>query len=267
MEAKLYLVVVVSTVIFLLLSVFIVSFLLLFQRRQLQNLREKIALKAAYEQEILQAQVEVQNQTLQQIGRDLHDNIGQLLSLTKLHLNALEEETDPHLATGRLADVGAVVDLSIREVRALTKSLDKDFVQDFGLVSSLQHELNRLEQTGRFTTELTLSGQAYSLGFQRDIVLFRVVQEAFNNAIKHANADHLGVSGRYEPDRLELCVSDNGTGFDYAETQTRPLEASGAGLHTMQRRAELIGGHCRIESAIGQGTHITLIIPVTGQAM
>ncbi|MBO0932157.1 sensor histidine kinase [Fibrella aquatilis] len=262
MKDNLYLVVVASTVIFLLLSVFIVSFLLLFQRRQLQNIREKIALKATYEQEILQAQIEVQNQTLQQVGNDLHDNIGQLLSLTKLHLNAMEEEADLQSAAVRLVDIGAVVDLAIREVRALTKSLDKEFVEQFGLVSSIQNELNRLEQMGRFATAFDSSGQSYSLGFKREVILFRVVQECLNNTIKHADAEQISIHIAFKPEQFELTISDDGRGFDQINSQNLSLNQSGAGLRTMQRRVELIEGKCHIESTVGQGTRIELTIPV-----
>lgn len=261
MNDNLYLVAIVSTVVFMLLTVFIVSFLLLFQRKQLQNIREKIALKAAYEREILQAQVEVQNHTLQQIGSDLHDNIGQLLSLTKLHLNALEEEPNPQSAASRLASIGAVVDLTIREVRALTKSLDKEFIEQFGLISSLKNELDRLEQTGRFTTRFSLSGSPYPLGFQHEIVLFRVVQEVLNNAVKHAEAAQIEITVLYATGQFDVAISDNGRGFDQAETQRRELGKSGAGLRTMQRRMALIGGTCHIESGPGQGTRIRLAVP------
>lgn len=262
MENDLYAVVVVSTVIFVLFAVFIVIFLLLFQQRQLQNVREKAALEAAFEQEILQSQVEVQNQTLQQVGHELHDNIGQLLSLTKLHLNTLADETLPHSAATRITDVSAVVDLTIREVRALTKSLDVDFIRQFGLVSSLRHELDRLQQTGRFDTDLLIGGEVYSLGFQREIVLFRIMQEALNNSIKHAHASRITLSMTYQPDELTLTITDDGQGFDLRDLENRALEESGAGLRTMQRRAELIGGTCHLRSEAGRGTCITLTAPV-----
>ncbi|MEZ0539730.1 sensor histidine kinase [Fibrella arboris] len=263
MEDNLYLVVIVSTIVFLVLAVFIVSFLLLFQRRQLQNLKEKIEMKIAYEQEILQVQIEVQNQTLQQVGNDLHDNIGQLLSLTKLHLNSLEEENDPEWVANRMLDVRAIVDLAIREVRSLTKSLDKEFIEQFGLIDSLQHELDRLEQTGRFTTEFSLTGNQQSLGFQREIILFRVVQEILNNAIKHAQANRIAVAATFSTSLFTLQISDDGQGFDIAELQNRELGTSGAGLRTMQRRAELIGGTCQIMSIPTQGTQVMLTLPIT----
>lgn len=263
MESNLYLFVIVSTIIFLVLSIFIVSFLLIFQRRQLQNLREKITLKANFKQELLQSQIEIQNQTLQQVSNDLHDNIGQLLSLTKLHLNSLDEETDPQWIANRMSDVRATVDLVIREVRSLTKSLDQEFIEKFGLISSIQHELDRMEQTGRFITGFTLNGVPHSLGFQREIILFRVVQEILNNVIKHANANRITVAATFSTNQFELQISDDGQGFDYTETQHRELGTSGAGLRTMQRRTELAGGTCRLTSSREQGTQIILTLPVT----
>jgi two-component system NarL family sensor kinase len=95
---------VISTIVFLILAVFIVFITLLYQQRQIQVIKEKADLKAAYDQEILRSQLEVQNQTLQQIGNELHDNIGQLLSVTRLYLNVLEERggySYPHQEPGQ----------------------------------------------------------------------------------------------------------------------------------------------------------------------
>lgn len=252
---------IISTVVFLLLAVFIVSFALVFQRRQLENLREKTALRAAFEEEIMKAQIEVQNQTLQRIGNELHDNIGQLLSVSKLYLNQLEESDDPIEMHELGTMTNGVIDQTIAGVRSLTKSLDGDFVRDFGFVETLTHEVHRLNITGRFTATFVVTGERQSLGFEREIVLFRVVQEAINNMLKHAQARRLEVSLHFDDVQVRLQLTDDGRGFDYAAVANRPMSESGAGLRNIHRRIELIGGSCTYQTALGQGTTITLLLP------
>src|SRR5690349_4299839 len=122
-----------ASVLMLLLVLFLILFALLFQKRQSRYKQEKAALHAQYAQEMLQAQIEVQNATLQQIGQELHDNIGQLLSVARINLNMLEEMPHSEEVRAFIEQTNEVVNHSIIDLRGLTKSLDGDFVKDFGL--------------------------------------------------------------------------------------------------------------------------------------
>ncbi|NBB18559.1 sensor histidine kinase [Runella sp. CRIBMP] len=251
---------VVATFTFLLLATFIIFFFILFQRRQLQNRQEKAALHAQYQQEILQSQLEIQNQTLQHISGELHDNIGQLLSVARLQLNMLEDEETA--TPTQIREVNDVIDKTIHELRALSKSLDGDFVKDFGLMESLSHELQRIRATSKYQTEIITEGEPYRLEGQKEIVLFRVVQEILNNTLKHAAAKNINVTLHYEPTQFTLTVQDDGKGFDIGKVMGREMTESGAGLRNIKRRTELIGGNCHLESTLGIGTKIRLQLPV-----
>ncbi len=251
---------ILATIVFLALAVFIISFFFIFQRRQLQNRQEKAALHAQYQQEILQSQLEIQNQTLQHISGELHDNIGQLLSVARLQLNMLEDEETATPA--QIREVNDVIDKTIHELRALSKSLDGDFVKDFGLMESLSHELQRIRATSKYQTEIITEGEPYRLEGQKEIVLFRVVQEILNNTLKHAAAKHITVTLHYEPTQFTLTVQDDGKGFDIGKVKSREMTESGAGLRNIKRRTELIGGNCHLESTLGIGTKIRLQLPV-----
>ncbi|WP_338870102.1 ATP-binding protein [Spirosoma sp. SC4-14] len=223
--------------------------------------KEKAALKAQYEQEILTSQIEVQNATLQHISQELHDNIGQLLSVARINLNIVEEAGTDNENREFIQQANELVAQSISDLRALTKSLDGDFVQDFGLKESIAQELQRIRQTRRFGTELQISGTVYSLGFQREIVLFRIAQEILNNAIKHSEASQLTVQLQFSPEQLTLSILDNGKGFDYQTISQNSMSQSGAGLRNIKRRITLIGGTCEIFSSPGNGTQLTFLIP------
>ena len=230
--------------------------MLAFQKRRIRHLQEKAALKTAYDQEILKSQIEVQNQTLQHIGQELHDNIGQLLSVAKINLNILEESENEEL--GFIKQTNEIITQSISDLRALTKSLDGDFVKDFGLEESISHELQRIRKTRRFQTEISVLGEKRKLGYEREIVLFRIVQEILNNALKHSKAKNLTIILHYFTDSFTLKVNDNGKGFDLENVNQKTLSQAGAGLRNMQRRMELIGGKCTISSEIGKGTEVVL---------
>ncbi|RDB03664.1 sensor histidine kinase [Runella aurantiaca] len=253
-------IVLAGTFLMLLLLTFIFSFFFLHQRRQLQNIQEKAALHAQYQQEILQSQIEIQNQTLQHISGELHDNIGQLLSVARLQLNMLEEEEKATPA--QIREVNDVIDKTIHELRALSKSLDGDFVKDFGLMESLSHELQRIRTMSKYQTEIITEGEPYRLEGQKEIVLFRVVQEILNNTLKHAAAKNIKVTLQYEPTQFTLMVQDDGKGFDFEKLKSREMTESGAGLRNIKRRTELIGGNCQLESTLGIGTKIRLQLPI-----
>lgn len=249
---------VIGTIILIVLVTFIISFALIFQRRQLKHRQEKAALKAQYDQEILTSQIEVQNTTLQYIGQELHDNIGQLLSVAKINLNVLEETTQDIENEEFIKQTNELVEQAIHDLRALSKSLDGDFVHDFGLQESIAHELQRIRKTKKFETELTLHGEKYALGYEREIVLFRIVQEILNNALKHSQAKNIEVNLSYSADNFTLSVTDNGKGFDFVGIMRNELSQSGAGLRNIKRRASLINFECEIDSQITKGTKYIL---------
>lgn len=247
------------TLILLILAFFFIYFLQLYQRRQLQNRQEKATIQAQHQQEILQVQLEIQNQTLQHIGEELHDNIGQLLTLVRFRLNMLEvEET---ITPTQICDVNEIVEKTIIELRSLSKSLDGDFVKNFGLVESLTHALQRISSTGKYETDIFVEGEAYRLEGQKEIVLFRVVQEILSNILKHAKANYIKVSLQFTPAHFSLIVLDDGKGFDYEAVLGRELSQSGAGLRNIQRRTEMLGGTCTFKSAQNEGTSVHIQLP------
>lgn len=252
---------IIATLILLALSIFIILFAFLFQRRQIKHRQEKAILKTQYEKEILQSQMEVQNSTLKYIGQELHDNIGQLLSVAKINMGVMEESIEQrnleefsfnfHQANDLISEI-------ISEVRGLTKSLDDSFVQEFGLAESIAHELQRIQKTKRFITDLTIHGEKYILGYEREIILFRIVQEILNNTLKHSGAKKISIALKYYIDKFVLVVSDNGRGFNYERAIDRDLSEAGAGLRNINRRAALIHFDCELITQKDAGTKFTL---------
>jgi two-component system NarL family sensor kinase len=250
-----------GTLLVLLLVSFLMTFFFLYQRRRIHHIKEKATLQAQFSQEILKSQIEVQNSTLQQIGQELHDNIGQLLSVAKINLNILEVTDQDEENREYIKQTNDIIGQSIQDLRSLTKSLDGDFVQQFGLQESITHELQRIRKTKKFETEIMQQGETFPLGFEKEIILFRIFQEFINNSLKHSAAKNIKVKFTYAPDQFKLCIFDDGKGFDYGKLKTNKMFDAGAGLRNISRRCELIGGNCKLESYPGKGTQLDIELP------
>ena len=221
-------------------------------------MEEKELMKLTFESELIKTQLEVQEQTMQTIGADLHDNIGQLLSLTSLTLNSVELDNLPKAKQ----KIDSAIDLtlrSIKEMRLLGKLLQGDQLMSFGLAEAIGHEISWMERSGKYeisyvnNPEVLLSNSA-----DKDLILFRILQEVLNNIIKHAQATKIFIGLGYTDQTLLLEVTDNGVGFDAINLLA---EQRGMGLYNIQKRAGIIGGEATITSGAGQGTTIIISIP------
>lgn len=246
-------IIVISSSFFLLVALGIIVLVFVYQKRQTQYLQEKASLKAAFEKELLEAQLEMQELTLKNIAQEIHDNIGQTLSLAKLNLNTInpEKQNSPE----KIANTKELVSKAITDLRTLSKTLHTEAVLSVGLQEAIEMELRLIEKAGVFETALVIGGMPASLDPQKELILFRAVQEALNNAIKHSEATRIEVHLHYMPAALEVAVKDNGKGFP-AE-----IAEKGSGLRNMQNRAKLIGGNFRLES-LQPGTEIRLNLPI-----
>ncbi|WP_020600174.1 sensor histidine kinase [Spirosoma panaciterrae] len=255
------LVILVGTLLLLILAGFITSIIFLYKQRHKAQQQEMTRLQEAYQRELLQSQIEIQNQTLQQIAQDLHDNIGQLLTVVTMRLNTLEDDVQEPDTQQAVQQTRDLVKTIIQEVRMLSKSLNQDVVGRFGLLPSLTHELERIERSGKIKTTLLTQGEPYSLGEKTEIVLLRMAQESLNNALKHARPRHLTLITDYRPDAFILTIADDGRGFDVEEAKARDLKQTGSGLYNLYHRSALLKGTCTITSQPGQGTQIEIRLP------
>lgn len=251
----------IATVFLLLITLAPIAFVLMHQRQYMRYLQDKEQMKNLYQRELLQSQIEIQNQTLQQVANDLHDNVGQLLTVVIMRLNALEDEVVEPAQQEAVLQTRDLVRTVITDVRTLSKTLDHDTVRRFGLLPSLTLELERIQRAGRIHAELSTIGEPYVLGEQLEIVLLRMTQESLNNALKHAHAKNLHVLADFKVDSFMLTISDDGRGFSVQEATTRQLDKAGSGLTNLNRRAMLLGGTCVISSQPGAGTRVDIRMP------
>ena len=214
--------------------------------------REKLTL---HQQELLHARLEIQEQTYRNISQELHDNIGQVLSLVKININSIDTD-DPKAVGEKLSESKNLLTKTIQDLRDISKTLNTDFINEIGLAGAIDQQLQLLKKTGLYATQLVVTGEAYEQAPERELLIFRIVQELLNNVVKHAGADQLGVSINYETGKLIIKVWDNGKGFDIQEQQTE----KGLGLRNVQNRLKLINGTIFFDSEPGKGTTVTIEI-------
>lgn len=237
------------------ISALIIIFFVVFQKRKNQLLLDKIKQQQKFDEELLKTQQEIQEETLKQIGRELHDNIGQMLVLATMHINAaasvLEDEAKSKVQNATLSLKGA-----LEEVRALSKSLNSDVIFNLGFNATVKNEIERLNKSGLIKTSLEIAGDKVDFENKKDeIILFRILQEFFSNTLKYAEAEHLKVSLDYQENDLNIIVEDDGVGFDVAAAER------GSGLINMEKRAELLNAKFQLESHTQSGTKLTLQYP------
>ena len=209
-------------------------------------------MQTQFHHELLQTQIEIQEQTLKTISQEIHDNVGQILSLAKLNLNTVENNSDP-----KIENTKNLISKAIADLRNLSRSMFGDQLKEIGLPRAVANELAIVEGSGHFKTTMEISGEPFHLSDKKELVVFRMLQEAINNTIKHAKATTITVIVRYIGNSFCLSIADNGKGFDVGSANGK---ANGMGLKSIQNRAELIGGSAIIVSTPQSGTMIKVEI-------
>ncbi|MFM8911662.1 MAG: sensor histidine kinase [Flammeovirgaceae bacterium] len=225
-------IILVACLFFLAVAVGIVVLFLFYQKRQLQFIHDKKDLNNLFQRELLATKMEAQEEALAHVGRELHDNIQQLLGSAKNLMAAARTSPHPDY-TREMAD--STLAEAILQVRALSKSLTTDWLEKFDLITHLQAEADRLGNRNFLNIELQYP-EALTLAREQQIMLFRMAQECMQNAIKHGKASELRIEITTLESSLTLRVIDNGNGFPVHTT------APGVGITNITTRAQLLGG-------------------------
>jgi signal transduction histidine kinase len=247
--------IVITVIVFLLISLFIFILVVYINQRKKKFKEEKSELEKQYREELLQSQLETQEYSFNQISQELHDNIGQLLSSTKMLLNigAMELQTVPD----SIKTAEQTVAKAIQDLRSLSKSLNKEWLDQFDLIENVNTERERINATRNIEVTLDTTYQKLPLEPESQVMLFRVVQEALQNSIRHASPKHISVEIKNTDHYFELTIQDDGKGFDINSAKKESL-----GLRNMEHRVQLLGGTITWRSEADKGTLITIKIPV-----
>ena len=233
----------------------VIIFFVVFLKRKNKLLIDKIKQQQAFEEEIAQAQTETQEQTLKNIGWELHDNVGQLLAFANMQLSILKMQMSDDVKD-KFEDTTEALKESLKEVRALSKSLNNEVILNMGFEKSITNELNRLKKMKFKLAELEISGKKVDfINPKHEIILFRIIQEFLSNSVKYSEAKNIHIALHYQTDKLTITAKDDGKGFDVKDTK------KGSGLLNMKSRAVLIHATLQIESKPNEGVLLVINYP------
>ncbi len=251
MENNYYIALISGTLLFGLLTVFIIFFILLYRRTRIKLHWERERIK----QELLRVENEVKEQTLINVSRELHDNFGQVAALIKINLNMLAR----NLKGDELEQVKeslVLIQQLLTDIKSLSASLNGERLRNLGWIQAVSEDIKRINAIGEIEISFQSEGNS-KLSGEKQVVVYRITQEILSNMLKHAKAYNATVTVNCD-DFVTLSYSDNGVGFD--ENKIVP----GQGLDNIRQRCELIDATVEMNSAPNHGTRITLKIKNDG---
>lgn len=244
--------VILFSVVFFTLLIMIISLVSYFQKKKVEYLLKQAKAKAEYDESLLKSRIENTEQHMKNMSWELHDNIGQLLSVASMQVKMMQHKSES--TQEEMAEVSDIISTSLNQVRSLSKSLNPKMISNMGLRDSIKNELNRIRRLGLVDIDLEFPEQI-EFSRDREILIFRIIQEGISNVLKHSEASILTVMARIRDDKVIFTVKDDGHGFEHTQNQ------NSHGMSNMSSRAKLLNGRLSINSAIGMGTEITLSIP------
>jgi|GEM_PF-2535881 len=229
-----------------------------YQNRMRRN--SLLLAEAKQEQQIIamRSLLEGQEQERSRIARDLHDGLGNLLSSIKANMSSLYIEFDDS-GTRRVYDKASdMIDEACTEVRKMAHEMMPQALKKVGLTNALNDLVNRMNFSHPFHTEFNVYGKEQELGDQFNIMIYRIIQECYNNIVKYAQASEVLLQLTFSDEWLNVTIEDNGVGFD-----PKRIDANkGMGLKSIDFRAHFMGGDYEIDSRPGEGTMVTINVPI-----
>lgn len=240
-----------------LLSMSVVIFFVYYQRRLHRQQTAMDRLKLEDQKKQLQAEIAAQEKERERIARDLHDEVGALLSTAKLYLTFQHPKAEHHTGSTPSHPAEEMLDEAVLKLRSIAQNLLPENLRLFGLISAIEHNIRQIEKAEAFTVYFTHQ-LSERLPGDAEIHLYRIVQELFNNALKHAKASQVSLSLSRQTNSVVLTYTDNGVGF----TPGKSRNGISLGLTTLSSRVQLLQGEMELESAPGKGVKIIITCPV-----
>lgn len=241
--------IVAASMFMLLLIASVIMLFHIYLKRKNKLLLERERISIQFEQTLLHSKVAIQEETFTKVSREIHDNIGQVLSLVRLNINTMTATP----SEDKIQLMDEMMGKAIADLRGLSHSLDTGMIRNTGWIKAAERLFRDLGRSGtkvNFTAEENLP----TLGDEKPIILFRMIQEIINNTIKHAGAKEIKFDAAKKDGQIIITISDNGKGFDPAHI------VAGAGLQNLENRAKMIDANLQIHTQPGSGTEVIISV-------
>ena len=259
-EADYYVLIVIASLILLVFIGFVVIFVFQYYKRKLFHEKEKATLNEHHMQELLDNKHEIQKQTLEDIGREIHDNVGQRLTLASIYANHIAFDGQYPQIQEQVSAISGILNESLNELRSLSKSLTTASADFMDLKTLLDNECMRVNALNLCKVEGTFTSANFKISATIKIFIQRIIQEFIQNSLKHAECSLIVLDLEYDNKGMHISAHDNGRGFDFNSYQNTANK--GIGLMNMKKRAELIGAKFFLDSKPKEGTTMKILIPL-----
>lgn len=246
---------IIFNIILLAFIVGIIIFIHQYRLKRKMHIQELKEIDHLHKKEILHTQFEIQNQTMKSIGREIHDNVGQKLTLSSLYLHGLNKEGVSQEYIEKTNEVIHLITESLEDLRNLSRSLTDDHIQKKPLKELIEIELERINKFEKITVHFKSNGNIKLKSYSKKAILLRIIQEFLQNSLKHSNCKNIYINIDKINNEWVLKLKDDGIGFN-----PKLINSSGIGLKNMKKRLELINGTFSLFSETGKGTIIEVKI-------
>lgn len=243
-----------GSLLLVMLAGIIIAFMVIHKQRIKQYKMKLNETAYSYQNELLRTRIEVQEQAFNRISREIHDNVGQVLSITRMKLHHARNNEMYEGMKQAMLEAGEAISKSVKDLRNLSHILNGKMIEKLDLTEAIEKELSYIRSLHRLTCTFSYSPALPSTNNEQNLLLFRIIQEALHNIVKHAAATEIDITLIYEDEALQLRIFDNGKGFDPEKADT------GLGLINIRQRTELLQGQLSIRSAPEIGTYMIITI-------
>ena len=258
MENDLNSVLVVIIVFILIIVLLMLNLMPTGRNRRIKHDSEILQLNARLDSEVSTAKMEVAESTMNELSRDLHDDVGQQLVFSIMQLNSLgkkiDEENKPAVAESLES-----VQNALNSIRNLSKNLNKEYISLTGFSDGVTRLFDKLAHTGNITLEINIPEQVKFKSPSNEIFAYRIIQECVSNTLKYAGASTIFLNVSIINDIVSVVYEDNGKGISTVDSSGKAL--AGIGISNMRKRAELMKGEILIENRKPNGIKVSLIFP------
>jgi signal transduction histidine kinase len=254
-----------------LLVFYITIFLVIQKTKNRRHQMEKKEMELRYQNALLHTRLEVQEKALNQVSQEIHDNIGQSLSVAQANLDFLSEVEDAEQSQKLIDASKRILHKALNDLRNVSHILNSENINRIGLEESLRKELDYLSSYNKIDFQLYSEGETDALSNEQELMVFRIAQEGLANIVKHAQATKVGIRLNYMPAHFEMIIEDNGVGIRPGNGRNGQVNGNGngngnrngkgIGLINMKQRAKMMNGLLDITSPADGGTIVKLNLP------
>lgn len=252
--------IIITIILFNLFFILFIVGIIIFIKQYKMKKKEHYAMlqfqKEEHQKELLTNQIEIQNQTMQYIGREIHDNVGQKLTLASLYTQQLAfENKAPHIYEN-IENISKIINDSLSELRELSKSLTSDSIRENNLVELISLECAGVNKTKKCKVEFDYEQNFTTLNYEQKSILLRICQEFIQNSLKYSNCKLIHIRLKSVDQSIQFELKDDGIGFDIHQ------DSKGIGLENIKKRTILLNGTFELSSNLNQGTRLFITIPL-----